>query len=143
MLDFSGRARFIGTTPHKPNGFKNVTGLSVAGLGSGFSGEPGGGFGNGFGTNDLEPVVVRLFPVVHEARAWLQMNGVHARMSGSGSCFFAEFDTPIEAELAQVQLMAKMQSVTSGGRDGVEFLLRSISACDGLPSHPLQHWVRD
>jgi len=138
MLDFSGRARFIGKNQYKSPERVNEFGFEVE---SGF--ELGTQAGDGFGTNDLEQVAVRLFPVVREAKAWLQTNGVQVRMSGSGSCLFAEFDTPLDAELAQVKLTAKMQSVTSDGRDGVKLMLRSISACDGLPSHPLQHWASD
>jgi len=111
MLDFSGRARFVGA--------------------------------GGFGANDLEKVVVGLFPEVREAKVWLQRHGVSVRMSGSGSCLFAEFDTPADAELAQEKLTAKMRSVTSDDRHEVRLLLRSISACDGLPSHPLWHWASD
>jgi len=136
MLDFSGRARFIGT-----NQFKSTE--EVNRFGAKFGTKFGTEVGDGFGTNDLEQVAVRLFPEVREAKAWLQVNGVQVRMSGSGSCLFAEFDTPLDAELAQVKLTAKMQSVTSDGRDGVMLMLRSISACDGLPSHPLQHWASD
>ena len=136
MLDFSGRTRFIGTNQSKSP-------EKVNGVGVGSEVESGTEVESGFGTNDLEQVAVRLFPVVREAKAWLHSNGVQVRMSGSGSCLFAEFDTPLDAELAQVKLTAKMQSVTSDGRDEVKLMLRSISACDGLPSHPLQHWVSD
>jgi 4-diphosphocytidyl-2-C-methyl-D-erythritol kinase len=133
MLDFSGRARFIGTdlVPDETVSDGSATESAVV---CGVS---------GFGTNDLEKVVVRLFPEVHEAKVWLQRNGVNVRMSGSGSCLFAEFDTPANAELAQVKLTAKMRSVTSDDREEVGMFLRSISACDGLPSHPLLHWVSD
>ncbi len=46
--------------------------------------------------NDCEPVTRRLFPVVDEALAWLD-NFAPARMSGTGACIFASFETYAEA----------------------------------------------
>lgn len=48
--------------------------------------------------NDLEPVVRALFPEVDAALEWLARHAGTARMSGSGSCVFAEFAEPSEAE---------------------------------------------
>jgi 4-diphosphocytidyl-2-C-methyl-D-erythritol kinase len=43
--------------------------------------------------NDLEAVVIARFPEVRASLEWLRQHG-KARMTGSGSCVFAEFDTP-------------------------------------------------
>ncbi len=42
--------------------------------------------------NDLEPVVTARFPVVREHLEWLRQHG-QARMTGSGSCVFAAFES--------------------------------------------------
>ena len=47
--------------------------------------------------NDLEPVVTARYPVVREHLEWLRQHG-DARMTGSGSCVFAAFDSREEAQ---------------------------------------------
>ena len=59
----------------------------------------------GFGENDLQAVVVRAFPAVADALRWLSHRG-EARMSGSGACVFARFETESEAEAALSELPA-------------------------------------
>ena len=49
-------------------------------------------FSAGMGHNDLEPVVVKRHPEVARHLAWLARFG-EARMTGSGACVFASFDT--------------------------------------------------
>ncbi len=49
-------------------------------------------FSAGMGHNDLEPVVVKRYPEVARHLAWLGQFG-EARMTGSGACVFASFDT--------------------------------------------------
>jgi len=51
----------------------------------------------GFGRNDLEPVVRALYPEVAEHLAWLS-GFSDARMTGSGACVFAGFASRHEAE---------------------------------------------
>ncbi|NML43174.1 4-(cytidine 5'-diphospho)-2-C-methyl-D-erythritol kinase [Ramlibacter sp. G-1-2-2] len=51
---------------------------------AGFAADP-----YGFGHNDLEPVARRLCPDVAEALQWLGSQGLHGRMTGSGSAVFA------------------------------------------------------
>lgn len=93
----------------------------------------------GFGRNDLEPVAKRLFPVVSKTMAWASSEGYPVRLSGSGSCFFAELQAPVQAELARASLMAKMGRL-DGSEDAV---IEEVFACDGLPEHPLRHWLKD
>jgi len=78
------------------------------------------GFSKGFGRNDLEPVVCRHYPVVAAHLAWLREFG-DARLSGSGSCVFAEF--PAESQA---------RSVLAGMPQGMRGFLAF-----GLPQHPL------
>lgn len=51
----------------------------------------------GFGKNDLEPVVCALYPEVAGHLSWLKGFSA-ARMTGSGACVFAGFSTREEAE---------------------------------------------
>ena len=77
-------------------------------------------FSDGFGRNDLEPVVCRQYPVVAAHLSWLKEFG-DARMSGSGACVFAEFPTESQAR----SVLAKVPKE-----------LRGFVAA-GLPRHPL------
>lgn len=52
---------------------------------------------SGMGRNDLQPVAIRQQPLIGEYLAWLAGFG-DARMTGSGSCVFAEFASEQEAE---------------------------------------------
>ena len=62
----------------------------------------------GFGKNDLQAVVVRAFPAVADALNWLSLHG-QARMTGSGACVFARFDTESEAKAVLQQLPTQWQ----------------------------------
>ena len=62
----------------------------------------------GFGKNDLQAVVVRAFPAVVDALNWLSLHG-QARMTGSGACVFARFDTESEAKTVLQQLPTQWQ----------------------------------
>ena len=42
--------------------------------------------------NDLEPVVIQRYPLVRQHLEWLSVHG-EARMTGSGACVFAGFDS--------------------------------------------------
>jgi 4-diphosphocytidyl-2-C-methyl-D-erythritol kinase len=77
-------------------------------------------FSRGFGVNDLEPIVRHLHPVVAAHLDWLSQHGP-AKMSGSGACVFAEFDT--EAQAA---------SVLARRPDGMEGFVAK-----GLARHPI------
>ena len=78
--------------------------------------ETGAGF-----RNDLEGVVTARFPVVREHLEWLRKHA-DARMTGSGSCVFAAFDSREAAEQVWRQL--------PGGKHGF--------VAQGLGQHPLR-----
>jgi len=78
-------------------------------------------FLSGQGANDLEPVVVARYPDVAASLAWLRQHRAQARMTGSGACVFAEFETEAEARA--------LHSALPGGMRG--FVAR------GLERHPL------
>jgi 4-diphosphocytidyl-2-C-methyl-D-erythritol kinase len=80
----------------------------------------------GLGHNDLEPVVSARYPEVAASLGWLKGRVFQARMTGSGSCVFAEFASEAQARAVHAQL----PEGTSG------FVSR------GLERHPLQDWVR-
>jgi len=84
------------------------------------------GCSEGFGRNDLEPVVCRQYPVVAAHLSWLKEFG-DARMSGSGACVFAEF--PAESQARSV--LAKMPKELRG------------FVAPGLARHPLAEVLGD
>jgi len=87
-------------------------------------------FLSGQGRNDLQAVAVRRYPEISEALTWLKQRvpeGSFApRMSGSGSCVFAEFARQEDAQALYAQLPAGMRG----------FVAR------GLDRHPLYDWIR-
>jgi 4-diphosphocytidyl-2-C-methyl-D-erythritol kinase len=83
-------------------------------------------FLSGQGANDLEAAVVARYPDVAAGLAWLRQHRPQARMTGSGACVFAEFETEAEARALQE---AALQSDLPGGMQG--FVTR------GLDRHPL------
>jgi 4-diphosphocytidyl-2-C-methyl-D-erythritol kinase len=70
--------------------------------------------------NDLQPLVVTLYPEVARHLAWLSQRGA-AWMTGSGACVFAPFDSEAEAKQVLAQLPAEMHGFVA----------------QGLPNHPL------
>jgi 4-diphosphocytidyl-2-C-methyl-D-erythritol kinase len=64
--------------------------------------------------NDLEPVVIARFPVVREHLEWLRQHG-NARMTGSGSCVFAAFDSREGAERVIGALPGSMSGFIAQG----------------------------
>jgi 4-diphosphocytidyl-2-C-methyl-D-erythritol kinase len=74
----------------------------------------------GAGTNDLQAVAVKRFPVVGEYLAWLGRFG-EARMTGSGACVFARFADRDEANDVLASLPPGMRGWVAAG----------------LPRHPL------
>jgi 4-diphosphocytidyl-2-C-methyl-D-erythritol kinase len=71
-------------------------------------------FSDASGTNGLEPVVCRLYPVVAQHLDWLKRFG-NARMTGSGACVFVEFDSEAAARAASAQVPANMRGVVAQG----------------------------
>ena len=59
-------------------------------------------------SNDLEPVVRSRHEGVREALQWLAIRGF-ARMTGSGACVFAAFESATQAEQALQELPARWQ----------------------------------
>lgn len=74
----------------------------------------------GVGTNDLQPVAASRFPEVAEHLCWLSAHG-DARMTGSGACVFAEYQSREAAEAVLAQLPRGMRGWGAAG----------------LPRHPL------
>lgn len=70
----------------------------------------------GDGHNDLEPVARGRFPVIAAYLDWLS-SLAPARMSGSGSCIFAEFATRAEADAALQQVPAGVRAWLAAGMD--------------------------
>jgi 4-diphosphocytidyl-2-C-methyl-D-erythritol kinase len=99
----------------------------------GFSGSAGGSIGKcssdwlaANARNDLQALVVRLYPEVARHLAWLTYYGYYGRhgaalMTGSGACVFAPFDSEAEAKQVLAQLPAGMHGFVA----------------QGLPNHPL------
>ncbi|MGQ0544141.1 MAG: 4-(cytidine 5'-diphospho)-2-C-methyl-D-erythritol kinase [Betaproteobacteria bacterium] len=79
----------------------------------------------GQGRNDLEAAVVARYPEVAASLAWLRQRRPQARMTGSGACVFAEFETRAQA--------LAVESAVPGGTGG--FVTR------GLDRHPLHDWT--
>jgi 4-diphosphocytidyl-2-C-methyl-D-erythritol kinase len=82
-------------------------------------------FLSGQGANDLEAAVVARYPDVAAGLAWLRQHRPQARMTGSGACVFAEFETEAEARA--------LHSALPGGLQG--FVAR------GLEQHPLHEFA--
>lgn len=70
----------------------------------------------GYGHNDLEPVVVAAYPVIGEYLRWLKQFG-DARMTGSGACVFAAFPDRARAEAVFAQRPEGMKGFVAGGLD--------------------------
>jgi 4-diphosphocytidyl-2-C-methyl-D-erythritol kinase len=68
----------------------------------------------GLGDNDLESVAIARFPVVGEYLAWLG-GFAEARMSGSGACVFAAFDSQEAAAAVIQRLPAGMKGWLAAG----------------------------
>jgi len=67
-------------------------------------------------SNDLEPVVSRRYPAVAQHLKWLKQYG-DARMTGSGACVFAAFDTEQQAREVLAASSAEMQGFVAQGLD--------------------------
>ena len=75
----------------------------------------------GFGRNDLEPVARMLCPGVSHAIEWLEANGLHGRMTGSGRAVFAPADA-----------VRDLAGLPEGFQQ---------RWCRGLECHPLAGWA--
>lgn len=59
--------------------------------------------------NDCEKIVTLLYPEVAKQLSWL-LQYAPSRLTGTGSCLFAEFDTQAEAEIVLEQLHTQTES---------------------------------
>lgn len=71
----------------------------------------------GQGRNDLQAVVVARYPEVAAHLEWLSERCPQARMTGSGACLFAEFETETEARALHAQLPGGMRGFVARGLD--------------------------
>lgn len=74
-----------------------------------------------FGHNDLQPVAESLCPDVKKALNWLNLQGLNARMTGSGSAVFAQ--------LSHADNLADAPSTWQ------------VKKCENLKIHPLSSWI--
>ena len=101
----------------------------------------------GFGRNDLQPIVLKRYPVVRQALDWLNKaefsaGGFKARMTGSGACLFLSFPDATLAENARQRLLAKISTDFSDTATAdTPSPIQSVLVCNGLDVHPLQDWV--
>jgi len=72
-------------------------------------------FLSGQGANDLEAAVVARYPDVAASLAWLRKHRPQARMTGSGACVFAEFETEAEARALHSALPGEMRGFVARG----------------------------
>jgi len=72
-------------------------------------------FLSGQGANDLEAAVVARYPDVAAHLAWLKKHRPQARMTGSGACLFAEFETEAEARALHAALPAGLHGFVTRG----------------------------
>jgi 4-diphosphocytidyl-2-C-methyl-D-erythritol kinase len=72
-------------------------------------------FLSGQGANDLEAAVVARYPDVAAGLAWLRQHRPQARMTGSGACVFAEFETEAEARALHSALPGEMRGFVARG----------------------------
>lgn len=91
-----------------------------------------------FGRNDLEPVVFVREPGIQATSTWLKQQGIHARITGSGACFFVECVSLDQATALQQKLWVKMAQCESIASAAVN----QTWVCPGLNDHPLKYWIR-
>jgi 4-diphosphocytidyl-2-C-methyl-D-erythritol kinase len=65
--------------------------------------------------NDCQPLVRALYKEVDKALIWLKKYSNHARMTGTGACVFAAFDSAAKAEHVLAQLPADMTGFIGQG----------------------------
>jgi len=95
--------------------------------------------GKFFGRNDLEATVFRQHPDIARLARAMQCTGdaeVEVRMTGSGSCLFAEFPDADQARVHRDRIIGKMENPPDVAIDGSWI-------CRGLGDHPLLGWVAD
>ena len=71
-------------------------------------------FLQGAGSNVCEPVVRKMYPEVGSALDWLGKHG-DARLSGTGGCVFAAFDSQAQAESVKYRVPQRWQAIVTRG----------------------------
>ncbi len=71
-------------------------------------------FFEGHSRNDCQDVVARLYPEIGKALKWLE-NFAEPRLTGTGACVFAAFDSQAEAESIRDQVPAPWSAVVAQG----------------------------
>ncbi|AGF48122.1 4-diphosphocytidyl-2-C-methyl-D-erythritol kinase [Candidatus Kinetoplastibacterium oncopeltii TCC290E] len=91
-----------------------------------------------FGKNDLENVVFIRYPDIYSTVVFFKQFGFSFKMSGSGSCFFMEYDNISESVLA----LSKIDNIMSRVYGSLKpSNLLFTGSCVGLIEHPLKYWV--
>lgn len=90
-----------------------------------------------FGHNDLQPVASSLSSEVTAVLQLLQNLGLHARMTGSGSCVFLEFPKNNTAIRQHNQISGRILHLTQS----LQPLVKQSWFVDGLDYHPLYTWL--
>lgn len=67
------------------------------------------------GKNDCEALVRRLYPQVDKTLIWLQKFDRNARMTGTGACVFASFESAEKALLVQAEMPKSLPSFVAQG----------------------------
>jgi 4-diphosphocytidyl-2-C-methyl-D-erythritol kinase len=81
------------------------------------------------GHNDCEPVARRLHAPVDEALSWLTQQGLDGRMTGTGACVFATFDSHSQAQQALSRVPGTMRAFVARGVNE-SALRQAISHCN-------------
>ena len=81
-------------------------------------------FFSGAGHNDLQPVVMALYPEIRKAWKWLEARAPSAQMTGSGACLFAACDTEAEARSLVASAPAGVTAVAAEGLDRLPAMQR-------------------
>lgn len=92
------------------------------------------GFLSAGGRNDCEPVVRRRYPAVAAALDWLtaRSGGGSARLTGTGGCVFAEFESGAEAQAALVGLPSRWKGFVARGLGESPVLARAAAEAGGV-----------
>ncbi len=70
--------------------------------------------------NDCQPLVQRLYPAVDKALHWLtSASGREARMTGTGACVFAPFDSAAEAQSLLARALTELTDIQGFTAKGV------------------------
>ena len=81
-----------------------------------------------FGANDLQLVAQDLCPGVSDGLNWLESEGLHGRMTGSGSAVFAHVDSAVGFDEAGFGLIEPPAGF-------------AVRVCKNLQEHPLNGWA--